>query len=137
MPVSVRWDNDLRTILRFTFWNEWEITQYLEAFDEALSMINAVVDTVDIINDLRSGSFIPEGDTVSLFRNIINMLPTNTGIIVYINDDLVQQRLYTVQSQFYQITNPRKPKRLFVVKKLKDALQLIEIVNNSRSKKQT
>ncbi len=132
MSVSVRWDNERKTILRFIFWNEWETEQYLEAFNEALAMFEEVSHVVDIINDMRTESFIPKGDTVSLFRNIIDSLPENAGIIVYVNNDVVQQRLYTVQSQFYQITNPRKPKRLFMVESLKEANQLIQKAKQDR-----
>lgn len=132
MPVSVRWDNERKTILRFIFWNEWETDQYLEAFNEAMTMIEEVSHVVDIINDLRTESFIPKGDTVSLFRNIIDSLPENAGIIVYVNNDVVQQRLYSVQSQFYQITNPRKPKRLFMVESVKEAYEIIERAKENR-----
>lgn len=132
MPVSVRWDNERRTILRFIFWNEWETDQYLEAFNEAMTMIEEVSHVVDIINDLRTESFIPKGDTVSLFRNIIDSLPENAGIIVYVNNDVVQQRLYSVQSQFYQITNPRKPKRLFMVESVKEAYEIIQRAKENR-----
>ena len=132
MPVSVRWDNERKTILRFIFWNEWETDQYLEAFNEAMTMIEDVSHVVDIINDLRTESFIPKGDTVSLFRNIIDSLPENAGIIVYVNNDVVQQRLYSVQSQFYQITNPRKPKRLFMVESVKEAYEIIQRAKENR-----
>ncbi len=132
MPVSVRWDNERKTILRFIFWNEWETDQYLEAFNEAMTMIEEVSHVVDIINDLRTESFIPKGDTVSLFRNIIDSLPENAGIIVYVNNDVVQQRLYSVQSQFYQITNPRKPKRLFMVESVKEAYEIIQRAKENR-----
>lgn len=126
MSVSLRWENRNKTVLRIIFWNEWTVEEYLCKASDAITMIESESHVIDILIDLRTGSYIPKGDSISAFRTMMDELPPNSGIIVYLNDNPVQQRLFKLQAQFYQSIRRWSRKSLFMVDTLECAYQVIE-----------
>jgi hypothetical protein len=126
MSISLRWENRNKTVLRMTFWNQWTVEDYRHKACEAILMIKSQAHMVDILIDLRTGSYIPKGDSISGFRMMMDKLPANSGIIVYLNDNLVQYRLFKLQVQFYQSLRRWSQQSLYMVQTLAEAYQLIE-----------
>lgn len=126
MSVSLRWENRNKTVLRITFWNKWTVEEYLRKASDAIMMIESESHIIDILIDLRTGSYIPKGDSISAFRMMMDELPPNSGIIVYLNDNPVQQRLFKLQTQFYQSVRRWSRNSLFMVETLACAYELIE-----------
>jgi hypothetical protein len=126
MSISLRWENRNKTVLRITFWNEWTVEEYLRKTSETVRMIESQDHDVDILIDLRTGSYIPKGDSISAFRMMMDDLPGNSGIIVYLNDNPVQKRLFKLQAQFYQSFRRWSHHPLYMVETLENAYQLIE-----------
>lgn len=126
MAVSLQWENQNRTVLRMIFWNEWTVEQYLTKAVELIEMIGSQTHDVDILIDLRTGSYIPKGDSVSAFRIMMDELPENSGVIVYLNDNPIQKRLFNTQLQFYQSLRRWSQRSLYMVETIEEAYEIIE-----------
>ncbi|MDQ7025230.1 MAG: hypothetical protein Q9P44_06685 [Anaerolineae bacterium] len=126
MPISAKWDDDDRTILRLIFWNEWDLDEYLEQFESVISTIKTVAYTVAILVDLRADSFVPKGNTLRVFRYIMDKLPENVGLIVYVNDNYVQEHMFNTQISFYKTLRRRHNRRIHMVETLPEAYKLIQ-----------
>lgn len=126
MAVSLQWENQNRTVLRMIFWNEWTVEQYLAKAAELTEMIKFQQHTVDILIDLRTGSYIPKGDSISAFRIMMDDLPENSGVIVYLNDNPIQKRLFNTQLQFYQSLRRWSQRSLYMVETIEEAYEIIE-----------
>jgi len=121
MPITLQWDNDNQTVLRTIFWNHWTMEELNRQVNPFLMMLNSVDHIVDVLVDLRSGSYMPKEISVPLFRQAIDQLPQNVGIIVFVNDDATHQRMFNVFESFERARRPNTPRRLFMVQTLTDA----------------
>jgi len=127
MPISLRWDDTNKTILRLTFWNEWVLDEFVESFHEALALLKSLPHNIDILIDLRIGSYIPNGNIMlRYFRYMMDNLPDNVGTIVYINDDPVQQHHFHTQVHVYYSVRKRQRRRVFMVETAEQAYILFE-----------
>lgn len=126
MPISLTWDNPDKTILRLTFWNEWDLEEYTTQFETAFEAIELLPHTVDILVDLRTDSFVPKGNTLHTFRQVMDKLPANTGIIVYVNDDNVQRHMINTHVSFYYSVRRASKRRLYMVETMPEAYELIK-----------
>lgn len=127
MAISLQWENHNRTVVRMILWNEWTVEDYFRKASELIRMIQSQEHDIDILIDLRTGSYIPRGDSVSAFRMLMDELPNNSGIIVYLNDNPVQQRLFKLQTQFYHSILRWSCHALFMVETLEEAYEIIEL----------
>jgi hypothetical protein len=134
MSVSLKWDNHNKTVLRLFFWDEWSVKQYGELFEEALEMIASVSHDVDLLIDFRTGDFLPKFDTVPIFRRMMDSLPENAGILVYVSESQAQRALFNVHLKFYETVRKRQNRRLFFVDDLPEAYEIIEEHRIERSK---
>jgi hypothetical protein len=133
MSVSLKWDNHNKTVLRLFFWDEWSVKQYGDLFEEAIDMIASVRHDVDILMDFRTGDFLPKFDTVPIFRRMMDSLPDNAGILVYVSESQAQRALFNVHLKFYESVRKRQSRRLYFVDDLPEAYELIEECRIERS----
>lgn len=139
MSVSLKWDNHNKTVLRLFFWEEWTVKQYGEIFEAALQEIASVKHDVDILIDFRTGEFLPKFDTIPIFRRMMDSLPPNAGILVYVSESQAQRALFNVHLKFYESIRKHQSRRLFFVDDLPEAYEIIEAhrierANQGRSK---
>lgn len=134
MSVSLKWDNHNKTVLRLFFWDEWSASQYSELFEEALEMIASVSHDVDLLIDFRTGEFLPKFDTIPIFRRMMDSLPENAGILVYVSESQAQRAIFSVHLKFYETLRKHQPRRLFFVDDVPQAYELIEYHRIERSK---
>ena len=134
MSVSLKWDNHNKTVLRLFFWDEWSVKQYGELFEDALDMIASVSHDVDVLIDFRTGDFLPKFDTVPIFRRMMDSLPDNAGVLVYVSESQAQRALFNVHLKFYESLRKRQSRRLFFVDDLPEAYELIEEHRIERAK---
>jgi hypothetical protein len=126
MPISLNWNDDDKTILRLIFWNEWDLDEYVRQFEVVIDAIKTVAHPVDILVDLRTDSFVPKGNTLRVFRHVLDNLPDNAGIIVYVNDNHVQRHMFNTQLSFYNTLRRRHKRHLQMVETLDEAYELID-----------
>jgi hypothetical protein len=125
MPISINWDNDNQTILRLTFWNEWTIEEFVATGIKQKALMQLVNHTVDTLVDIRTDAFVPMGNTLKAFRYVMDNLPRNAGIIVYVTDDPVQRHLFGTHISFYYSLRRRWKRRIFIVPTLREAYDFI------------
>ena len=126
MAVSIKWDNHNKTVLRLFFWNEWTLEEYIELFQEAITMFESVKHDVDLLIDLRTGEFIPKFDTIPTFRKIMDSLPENAGILVYVSENDTQRYIFNIHLKFYESIRKHQPRRFFFLEDIPQAYELIE-----------
>lgn len=82
--ITVSWDNDTRTIIRWEFQTGWywaDLYQARGAFDQ---LMEAVSHPVDVIINLNKTT-IPLGDTLHNFRAVSLRPPTHRRVMVLTN----------------------------------------------------
>jgi hypothetical protein len=89
MSIKVEWDNDEKTIIRWTFSDPWLWEDFRAAYERSHAMIASVAHTVHILADAREGSNIPAGNIMSSIRMLIRHYPSNLGIHVAVSQKLL------------------------------------------------
>lgn len=102
MPISVAWDNEEKTVVRFVYEGKWTWEAFYEKIDEA----NKLMDTVDkpcvSIIDMRQSNFLPRGAAVHI-RNVIrkSMSHNNSGISVFLEANVIVEAMIEVLKKSY------------------------------------
>jgi hypothetical protein len=73
MSIDVEWDNDARTIIRYTFASEWTVEEFFDAFPKADQMIRASnMRIIGIIVD-DSREIIPPKGAMTAFKQTVRI----------------------------------------------------------------
>lgn len=95
MSVTVVWDNEEKTILRYTFGGQWTWDEYLIALKDGRRMMESVQHYVCILNDMDNTAFLPP-NFVTLARNVISSRPDNTGLAIFLTNSQFFKAMYRV-----------------------------------------
>ncbi|MBZ0302792.1 MAG: hypothetical protein K8J31_23815 [Anaerolineae bacterium] len=100
MGVSWSWDNQDRSIIRFTFASPWMLGEFIAANQEAIEITDHFNHIVDAIFDFRKGTMIPSG-AISVFRNTARraLASPNEGITVLLGASAFVQMIYNGMTQ--------------------------------------
>lgn len=73
MSILVEWDNEARTIIRYTFATEWTVEEFFEAFPKADHMIRAANTRIIgiIVDDSRE--IIPPKGAMTAFKQTVRI----------------------------------------------------------------
>jgi hypothetical protein len=119
MAVSVAWDNDEQTILRYDVKGHWTWDEFTVAFKQGLAMVAAVTHRVDfMVNplDQKSRGYLPPNTiyhVITMYRNS----PPNKGLTVVIGGGSFFKTLNELNRRLY----PRISARYLVVDSLEEA----------------
>lgn len=96
MPVSVMWDNDEKTILRFEVDGDWEIDETWERITvDALNMTRETDSVPDAIIDMRgqSGDNVPQGFMTQgrNFSNWVQRYQLDSAVMVIVGGGRMMQ----------------------------------------------
>jgi hypothetical protein len=83
MSITVQWDNEQHTLLRWDFIGVWDWDDFLAAQKEANELINSVSHTVNVIGDVSKSYHLPPG-AIGRFRTYRRDDPENTGRVVVV-----------------------------------------------------
>lgn len=83
MAVQVRWYDDNKQILYYSFEGEWTWDEYFNALAEGRSIMRSVDYQVCLLNDMRQAAHIPNG-FMSKVQTVVGSRPDNTGRVVFI-----------------------------------------------------
>ncbi len=117
MSITVEWDNDEQTIIRYTFFQYWTIEEFFEAFPIAGQMIKtAKTQVIGIIVD-DSQEIIPPQNAMTAFKQTVlrGTLP-----IVFVGANLASKTMMQTLQKAYQ-----GKRQLFYVQTLAQARQLL------------
>lgn len=84
MSVTVQWDNELHTVMRYDFGGRWTWDEFFQAYATAKTQMATVSHTVHfILNPLDeiAGGYVPPGALTHVISIYRNTLP-NTGMTV-------------------------------------------------------
>jgi hypothetical protein len=100
MGITVQWDNDEKTVIRYDFRGYWDWAEFREKAEEAFAMTRSVSYKVDTISNFTHGTSIPR-DAMFQFQRIMTNAPTNRGVNCIIGISQFIRILVTVFSQIY------------------------------------
>lgn len=118
MGISVMWDNDEQTVIRWDFTDTWDWPALEAAAAQSNAMTSRVAHRVDVIYHVI-GSFMPI-KPFSQFYDIIVNAPENTGIYVVTGGMFI-----TAMITIFRTAYPNMQKNVRTASSLAEARQMI------------
>lgn len=109
MSISVTWDNQAKTIIRYDFAGKWNWYGYEMAVGEAFGMMESVSHPVDFIFNMQNSQPLPEGATFYLKRTL-ELSPSGQSVIVIAHADKSAQATVSLFRRIYK----KMEKRLLI-----------------------
>ena len=104
MSITIVWDNDDKTILRYDFSEEWKWSDVETVTQISLSFLDTVTESVSIIINLDKNNRTPSGG-LTYAKELFAPSHTNySGNAVVIGDDKVLQTLVSILTKAYPNT---------------------------------
>jgi hypothetical protein len=119
--ITVQWDNDEKTVIRYDFQGYWDWTEFREKAIEAFILTRSVDHKVDTISNFLPGTTIPR-NALSQFRNIMTEAPENRGVNCIVGVSVFIRTLVNVFSRLY----PQLGERIIVAASLADARAILK-----------
>ena len=134
MNITVTWDNDEKTILRYNYGKSWNWNDFNQAAKEAYEMLDLVTHTVSIIMDFQNAQLIPQGAITNVQRAFSTRRHNNIGttIIVGASANSFLQAIAGIGRKLSRAT--ANDWQLTFVATLPEAYDLIEHQNQAKSK---
>lgn len=95
MPITIAWDNEEKSVIRYDFNGAWTWNQYLQVMEELMIMMKSVEHRVDAIANMKSGIMPMSGSALSIARTALYKLPSNRGVVVVVTNPFVGVMLKT------------------------------------------
>ena len=95
MRISVEWDNDQHTILRWVFAARWAWEDYSAAQQQANQLLETIDHAVDVIGDLRNSSSLP-ANALTAYRGFVDSTAKNVDLIVLVGASRFVKALVSV-----------------------------------------
>jgi hypothetical protein len=86
MGITIEWDNEEKTVFRWTFESNWTWAEFQTQSQAANAQIMHVGHTVDLLVDMRHCHQLPVGTLVQAWK-ASEQSPPNIGITVVIGDN--------------------------------------------------
>ncbi len=100
MSVSVMWDNDIHTALRYDFVGDWNWQEFITVYQQADRMFKSVGHLVDVIADFQQSGCVPV-ETLVRLAYIFYGRPENLGNSILVGDQTFTTTSFAVFGQFY------------------------------------
>lgn len=130
--VNIAWDNVDKTILRYTFYGNWNWDDYLTTLNIGRKMMSEVEHYVCILNDMREMGMLPP-NFISTARSVITSRPQNTGLAIFLTTNTFFKAMYRILSKLLE----EVPTRYLLVTTEEDAYQQITQWLNSQDNSST
>ncbi|MEM9952836.1 MAG: hypothetical protein AAFV93_02095 [Chloroflexota bacterium] len=88
MPVSLNWYGAAQRMVRARFMGEWDVSDFITAYQNSVDLMQQVSYPVHMIYDFRESTSTPR-DLLGGFQHINKMLPKNQGVVVYVGANSV------------------------------------------------
>lgn len=120
MNVTVSWDNDARTVIRYDFEKQWTWDEFYAAATSAFAMTRSVSHLVDTISNFTPGAALPP-NALFQFRRAMYTAPANRGVNVIVGASALIKTLVLLFSQL----NRDLSERLILVDSLEQAREVL------------
>jgi len=101
MPITVRWDNNAKTIIYYHFDSAWTWDEFNAVYKDVYAMLDTVQHKVHAIVDLRTSRLLPR-DTLTEMRRLTYEQHENGGITIFITDNALARTFYSILSNVYR-----------------------------------
>lgn len=101
MKVSIDWDNDEQTIVRYTFEQGWDWQDLYAAMDNAGDMIETVPHSVDVLMDLSQSNLIPKNAISQIKRGYDNPKKPNIGLTVVVTPNSFMNAIVSMAKKIW------------------------------------
>lgn len=118
MSITVNWDNDDKTVIRYDFADQWDWADFRAATVEAFALTRSVSHRVDSISNFHPGANLPP-DALFQFSRIMKVAPPNRGTTVIVGGTMFINNLVTIFSKIYKPLG----KKLLIASTLDEARQ--------------
>ena len=116
MSITVNWDNDDKTVIRYDFADKWDWADFRAATVEAFALTRSVPHRVDSISNFHLGANLPP-DALFQFSRIMKVAPSNRGTTVIVGGTTFINNLVSIFSKIYKPLG----KRLLIASTLDEA----------------
>lgn len=116
--VTLAWDNEQKTILRYTFLGDWTWDEYLERLNEGRVLMAEVEHPVCVLNDMQRMGKLPP-NFASTAKSVIASRPKNTGLAIFLTTNAFFKVMYRVLAQLI----PNVPTGYILVTKEEEAYE--------------
>lgn len=82
MPIDIRWYNEEKTILYFTFTDPWTWEDFFRADHHGSELVQTVDHEVCFLADFSQSRQFPRGMSLQRVRNVLDFEETNSGMMV-------------------------------------------------------
>ena len=120
MSVTVSWDNDDRTTIRYEFERDWIWDEFYAASENAFALTRSVEHTVHSISYFKPGASLPPNALMHFRRAMVNA-PRNRGVTVIVGGSL----FITTMVRVFSKLNRSLGERLLLADTLEQARALL------------
>ncbi len=101
MPVSIAWDDEAQTTVRYDYVGKWVWEEVYAVYDKANAMIASVPYPVSIIHNLAESEGSPSG-ALTHARRITMSIPENWDTSVVVGSGAFTESLLSIFSKVYR-----------------------------------
>lgn len=121
MPVTVTWDDEEQTTLRYEFIAPWTWDDYRSAVERGWAEGHERPHLVHVIIDFRRMGTMPQGYLTHFSRTAITRIGSNTGLIIMVGVTGLLTRIRHLMVQLF----PRLAKHVIHVGSIEEARAVI------------
>lgn len=122
MPVDMAWEDSSKSIMLCTSHGEWTWDEYHTALEQAVEQFQAAQHSVDLILARAPTATMPSGSPMPHFQRAMRMMPSNVGLIIFINTSGFSRALVSIFSRIFM---DREQPRLVIVASHEEAHAVI------------
>lgn len=119
MSITVAWDNEQKSLIRFTFGRLWTWNEFYAAIDQC-RLQNTVDHPVDILFDARATNIIP-GGLMPRIQRVTASDGVSHGLVVVVSESAFVKSMFILATR----TFPNTTRNARFVKTLDEAYTLI------------
>lgn len=120
MPIDVAWDDDTRTIIRYTFSTPWTWNDYRQAIDKGWELDRSIDHPTDTITDMSQSRLFPDGIFTNIRKSVVE-IPETTQSVVLVGGGMFVDMAISVLRRVYRSPGAR----FMIAKSVDEARQLI------------
>jgi hypothetical protein len=105
MGISVTWDDEEHSVIRFDYQGAWTWNELYDAVRESHLLLDTVNHTVDSIIDLEHSSLLPE-HALSRAQNVVKMAHPNQGMTIVVGANTLVRTLLDIYKRIYIKNTP-------------------------------
>ncbi len=120
MPISVRWENNEKTIVRWEFDGRWTWNDYYDALEQSDRLLDSIQRSADLLVNMQQTNFIANGYPAQ-FRRVSRFHP-KAGIAVLVITNAFIETMLRMMMRF----QPQSAHRIIIARSLEKAQSILQ-----------